>query len=71
VRIGEILKNGHIIPYPNGQWNNWQIGDDVNQKFVRTNSLRIGPDGLLWVVDTGTPAMGKEILSNSSVICFH
>jgi precorrin-6B methylase 2 len=39
----------------------------VNQKFVRTNSLRIGPDGLLWVVDTGTPAMGKEILSNSSV----
>ena len=67
IRIGEILRNGHIIPYPNGQWNNWQIGDDVNQKFVRTNSLRIGPDGLLWVVDTGTPAMGKEILSGSSV----
>jgi sugar lactone lactonase YvrE len=30
--------------------------------FVRTNSLRIGPDGMLWVVDTGTAKFGEKIV---------
>jgi sugar lactone lactonase YvrE len=54
-RIGE-LKNGTVTPYPNRAWNNWkQEGDPAKTAFVRANSLRFGPDGLLWVVDTGTP----------------
>lgn len=51
MRIGEVLKNGKIIPYPNEAWNNWQSGADVNEKFVRTNSLRITSNGLLWIVE--------------------
>ncbi|CAI9677784.1 L-dopachrome tautomerase-related protein [Elizabethkingia anophelis] len=66
-RIGEVLKNGTIIPYPDAEWNNWESGADVNEKFVRTNSLRIGPDGLLWVVDTGTPSMGQDPLSENAL----
>ena len=53
-RIGEI-KNGKAVPYPNQSWNNWKPGADARQKFVRTNALRFGPDGYLWLVDTGTP----------------
>jgi sugar lactone lactonase YvrE len=54
-RIGE-LKNGVVTPYPNRAWNSWkQEGDPTKTAFVRANSLRFGPDGLLWVVDTGTP----------------
>ncbi|OUJ75005.1 hypothetical protein BXP70_09245 [Hymenobacter crusticola] len=53
-RIGEI-KNGKAVPYPNQNWNNWKLGADAKQKFVRANSLRFGPDGNLWVIDTGTP----------------
>lgn len=60
MRIGEILKNGKIIPYPDENWNNWEVGADVNEKFVRTNSLRIESDGFLWIVDTGTPSMGQN-----------
>ncbi|WP_312789680.1 L-dopachrome tautomerase-related protein [Sphingobacterium sp.] len=66
MRIGEVLKNGKIVPYPNQDWNNWQTGLDVNHKFVRTNSIRIGPDGLLWIVDTGTPAMGQNPLPGNA-----
>jgi len=66
MRIGELLKNGKIIPYPNENWNNWATGADVNEKFVRTNSLRIGPDGLLWIIDTGTPAMGQNPLAGNA-----
>lgn len=67
MRIGEVLKNGKVIPYPNEDWNNWKSGADVNEKFVRTNSLRIGPDGLLWIVDTGTPSMGQNPLSGNAL----
>lgn len=67
MRIGEVLKNGKIIPYPNEDWNNWESGADVNEKFVRTNSLRITADGLLWVVDTGTASMGQNPLSGNAL----
>lgn len=66
MRIGEVLKNGKIIPYPNENWNNWELGADVNSKFVRTNSLRIEAEGLLWIVDTGTPAMGQNPLPGNA-----
>ncbi|ACU58930.1 L-dopachrome tautomerase-related protein [Chitinophaga pinensis] len=66
IRIGEVLTDGKIIPYPDAAWNNWQIGKATSQKFVRTNSLRIGPDGLLWIVDTGTPSMGAAPLPDSA-----
>ncbi|MDO7845796.1 L-dopachrome tautomerase-related protein [Hymenobacter sp. M29] len=54
-RIGE-LKDGKVTPWPNRAWNNWQQpGDPAKQAFVRANSLRFGPEGYLWIVDTGTP----------------
>jgi len=60
-RIAE-MRNGQPVPYPNAAWNDWQPGTATADKFVRANSLRIGPDGLLWVVDTGTAQMGGAIL---------
>ncbi|MFL9831700.1 L-dopachrome tautomerase-related protein [Flavobacterium sp. ST-87] len=64
--VGEVLKDGKIIPYPNEDWNNWQPGEDTNEKFVRTNSIRI-INGLLWIVDTGTPSMGQNPLSGNAL----
>lgn len=60
-RIAE-MRNGQPVPYPSAAWNDWQPGAPTASKFVRANSLRIGPDGLLWVVDTGTAQMGGPIL---------
>jgi sugar lactone lactonase YvrE len=60
-RIAE-MRNGQPVPYPSAAWNDWQPGTAPAGKFVRANSLRIGPDGLLWVVDTGTAQMGGPIL---------
>ena len=63
-RLGE-LKNGQVTPYPTRAWNAWaKEGDPARQAFVRTNSLRFGPDGLLWVVDTGTPKSGAPPIEN-------
>lgn len=36
--------------------------------FVGTNSIRIGPEGDLWVVGTGTPSFGAETLPGAPKI---
>lgn len=61
MRVGEF-KNGKVTPYPTADWNGWTPGHPTTNTFVRTNSLRVGPDGMLWVVDTGTPKFGAKIL---------
>ena len=66
--IGEVLKNGSIIPYPSKSWNNWVKGEITTNKFIRTNSLRIGPDGNLWVMDTGAPKLREQALPGGAKI---
>ncbi len=44
------------------------MGDDPSNKFVRVNSVRIGPDGNLWIVDIGSPGAGKADLPNGPKI---
>ena len=63
-RIGEVMAAGKVVPYPSADWNNWTPGAPASQKFVRTNSLRFGPDGLLWIVDTGTPKADGSVVTN-------
>ncbi len=61
-RIGELGKDGKVTSFPNDAWNDWAPGRPTAHTFVRTNSMRIGPDGLLWVVDTGTAKFGAKII---------
>ena len=62
MRIGELGKDGKVRSFPDDAWNGWAPGRPTEHSFVRTNSMRIGPDGLLWVVDTGTPKFGAKII---------
>lgn len=61
-RVAEWV-NGQYRPYPDAAWNAWRPGAAPNNAFVRANALRIGPEGDLWVVDTGSPGIGKPALS--------
>jgi sugar lactone lactonase YvrE len=56
------MHDGQQVPYPDEAWNAWRDGADPTSKLVRVNSLRTGPDGDLWLVDTGSPAIGKPVL---------
>jgi hypothetical protein len=42
-------------PYPNQAWNNHTSGADPGTHFVSANAQRIGPDGKLYVIDSGQP----------------
>jgi len=66
--VGEIGQDGKSHPYPAGEWNRWEPGKPVEHAFVGTNAVRVGPDGALWVVDTGTPSFGAETLPNAPKI---
>ena len=59
--VVELMKNGAPRLYPNEAWNNWKAGADPAKTFVAVNALRMGPDGLLWIVDTGGHGLGTPI----------
>jgi sugar lactone lactonase YvrE len=58
--IAEITA-GAARPYPDAAWNDWREGQDGERAFVGANSLRVGPDCALWVVDRGAPGIGKPL----------
>lgn len=62
VSIAEVFRDSSLKPYPDVKWNDWKPSDDAKQQFVRTNSLRIGPDGNLWIVDIGSPGMEAPVV---------
>jgi sugar lactone lactonase YvrE len=60
-RVGEWV-GGELEPYPDAAWNAWSPGQEAANGLVRVNSLRIGPDGDLWLVDVGAPGIGNPKL---------
>jgi sugar lactone lactonase YvrE len=58
--VAEIT-TGSARPYPDAEWNSWRAGQDGRTAFVGANSLRIGPDGAVWVVDRGAPGIGAPL----------
>lgn len=64
VSIAEVKPNSQISPYPTVAWNAWKKGANARQTFVRTNSLRFGPDGNLWIIDTGQPKQGEPVVKD-------
>lgn len=50
---------GALKPYPDIAWNAPTPADNPANTFVAANSVRVGSDGRLWVVDIGAPGMGK------------
>lgn len=53
---------GAQTAYPDEVWTSYKQGDDPAKHFVSVNSQRIGPDGNLYIVDTGAPGFGVPAL---------
>ena len=59
-------RDGKGIPYPDTTWNSAASAANAGSRLVDVNSLRMGPDGNLWLVDTGSPAFGQPILKGGA-----
>ena len=49
-------RDGKPVPYPDATWN---AAGPPDGHFIGVNAVRVGPDGALWVVDSGSPSIGK------------
>ena len=62
------LRNGQPVPYPDLDTNVWKPDGDPTRTFMKVNSLRVGPDGDLWVVDAGSRAVGYKAVTGAAKI---
>ncbi|MET8085974.1 L-dopachrome tautomerase-related protein [Micromonospora sp. NPDC005237] len=58
VQVAEALPDGGRNPYPDAAWN--EPDQPPDGTFVHVNGLRAGPDGRLWIIDSGSPQLGGE-----------
>lgn len=56
--VAEIDRNGQPHAFPDVRWNHPDGTKGDLAPFVRVNAIRMGPDGLLWVVDSGDANVG-------------
>jgi len=64
--VAIVTKSKALAPFPTAEWNDWKPGLDATHRFVNVNALHVGPDGSLWVVDTGSPQFGGTIVKNGA-----
>ncbi|MFF0154645.1 SMP-30/gluconolactonase/LRE family protein [Micromonospora sp. NPDC005203] len=58
VQVVEVFPDGRRDPYPDEAWNRAERAPDG--AFVHVNGVRAGPDGCLWIVDSGAPQLGDR-----------
>jgi sugar lactone lactonase YvrE len=62
------LKNGQLVPYPNAEMQIWKPDEDKTRTFMKVNSLRVGPEGDLWVVDAGARGVGYKGVAGAAKV---
>lgn len=66
VRVAEAMADGSFRIFPSSSWNEWHVGDDPKVHLIGPNSVRMGEDGLLWIVDTGTRGFGSRVVAGGA-----
>ncbi|WP_182056620.1 L-dopachrome tautomerase-related protein [Pantoea sp. ME81] len=56
LQLAEVINN-QLKAFPDESWNQWNANDPEHH-FYHVNALRIGPDGNLWVMDSGNKGIG-------------
>ncbi|MET8324283.1 L-dopachrome tautomerase-related protein [Micromonospora sp. NPDC005189] len=70
VQVVEALPDGGRKPYPDAAWN--EADQSPDGAFVHVNGLRAGPDGRLWIIDSGAPQIGgQQVPGGARLIVVH
>lgn len=66
--VVEIMPDKTIKPYPNKSMNNWEIGDNISNKFISVQSV-VAHGNYLYVLDTANP-MFKGLIAEPRVYVY-
>ncbi len=53
--MARLDDEGQPAAFPDADWQAWQHGADPAGVYVTVQSVVAGPEGRLWVLDTGNP----------------
>ena len=53
--VARLDTAGQAVAYPNQQWNDWTPDKDPAEHFVCVQSVVMGADGYLWILDPANP----------------
>ncbi len=53
--VARLDTAGRAVAYPNQQWNDWTPEKDPAEHFVCVQSVVMGADGYLWILDPANP----------------
>lgn len=53
--VGELRRDGSVVPYPDMELNRWERGQDPSRSFVCVQSVVIDNKGFLWILDPANP----------------
>ncbi len=53
--VGELISSNVVAPYPSGKWNDWEVGGAVTDRFICVQSVYMGVENDLWILDAGNP----------------
>ncbi len=60
--VEEVLPDGTSVPYPNREWNNWDLKTaSASQHFVCVQSVVVDDNDVLWVVDAAAPLLTSPL----------
>jgi sugar lactone lactonase YvrE len=68
--VVEIMTDGSVKPYPNGEANNWKPGEDGQNKWVCAMADYIDDNDFLYIVDPAAPKLGKVYNNSAKVVKF-
>ncbi len=72
VSVAEVMEDGTIAPYPNGEWNAWRNArkDEMtpDDHWVCVQSVVADGQGNLWVLDPAAPAQGFVVAGGPKLV---
>jgi sugar lactone lactonase YvrE len=72
ISVAEVMRDGQIRPYPDGEWNAWRNAKknqmSAGDHFVCVQSVVADARGNLWVVDPAAPATATVVQGGPKLV---
>ena len=69
--VVEVMKDGTAKPNPDDATNQWQQGEDGQNKWVCVQTAYVDDDDFLYIVDPAAPILEKVIDNSAKVVKFY
>ena len=69
--VGEVAKNGVVVPFPAGDLQTWRQGLDPRVHFVCVQSVVADEAGTLWVLDPANPKFQGVVPNGPKLVRIH